>query len=108
MPGHAFAVPSGPDRTIVEVLNGSGRAGLARTATRLLRREGIDVVLLGNADSTVDSTRIVVRRRDRARGDQVRAVLGVGRVVERPDTLRRVDVTVILGPDFRAPAEIHP
>jgi hypothetical protein len=31
----------------------------------------------------------------------VRQVIGTGRVVVEPDTLRRVDVSVILGPDFR-------
>src|SRR2546426_4674170 len=53
------------DRIIVEVLNASGRAGLARTATRVLREAGVDVVYYGNAPATLgtlDSTRILVRR----------------------------------------------
>ena len=106
--GHAFAIPSGPDRIVAEVLNGSGRQGLARIATRMLRREGVDVVLLANADSVVDSTRVLVRRGDRSRGDEVRAVLGTGAVSARADTLRRVDVTVVLGRDFRPHEAMHP
>ena len=82
VPGHAYAVPAGEDRIIVEVLNGSGRLGMARTAARLLRREGIDVVYLGNADATGDSTTLFVRRGPRARGDQVRAALRAGRVAQ--------------------------
>lgn len=93
---------------MAEVLNGSGRQGLARIATRMLRREGVDVVLLANADSAVDSTRVLVRRGDRSRGDEVRAVLGVGAVSARADTLRRVDVTVVLGRDFRPHEAMHP
>ena len=87
---------------MVEVLNGSRRAGVARAATRMLRRRGLDVVFFGNADAAVDSTRVLVRRGDPARGRDVRLALGTGRIEVQPDTLRRVDVTVILGTDFRA------
>ncbi len=83
------------------MLNGTRRAGVARAATRMLRRHGLDVVYYGNAEEAVDSTRVIVRRGDPGRGRDVRQVLGAGRVVVEPDTLRRVDVSVILGPDFR-------
>ncbi|HKU63062.1 MAG TPA: LytR C-terminal domain-containing protein [Gemmatimonadales bacterium] len=106
--GHAYPVPA-PDRRItVEVLNASGRAGLARSATRLLRRRGLDVVFFGNADAPADSTRIVVRRGDPGAGRDVRDGLGMGRVTIVPDTLRRVDVSVILGRDFRIRSDLHP
>ena len=61
--GHAFPIPG--DGIAVEVLNASGRDGLARKGTRVLRRAGIDVVYYGNAPAgvgTLDSTRILVRR----------------------------------------------
>jgi len=98
----AYAIPSAERRVTVEVLNGSRRSGAARAATRMLRRRGLDVVFFGNADDPVDSTRVIVRRGDPGRGREVRAVLGTGMIVVEPDTLRRVDVSVILGPDFRA------
>src|SRR5919106_323824 len=60
-----IASPKG--RVTVEVLNGTRRQGAARTATRVLRRKGLDVVFLGNADSLVSSTRVVARRGDSAR-----------------------------------------
>jgi hypothetical protein len=85
----------------VEVLNGSRRAGAARAATRMLRRQGLDVVFYGNAGEAAESTRVIVRRGDPARAREVRHALGAGQVVVEPDTLRRVDVSVILGPDFR-------
>jgi hypothetical protein len=98
--GHAFDIPTGEHRIIVEVLNGSGRNGLGRLGARRLRRHGIDVVLFGTADSMVDSTRVLLRRGEKIRADHVKDALGVGRVREAPDSLRLVDVTVILGPDF--------
>jgi hypothetical protein len=68
----------------------------------MLRRRGLDVVYFGNADESVDSTRVIVRRGDAGRGRDVRLALGAGQIVVEPDTFRRVDVSVILGPDFRA------
>ncbi len=97
----AYPIPSAEHRIVVEVLNGTRRAGVARAATRMLRRRGLDVVFFGNADETVDSTRVIVRRGDPGRGRDVRLALGAGRIVVEPDTLRRVDVSVILGADFR-------
>ncbi|CAN5875254.1 hypothetical protein BH24GEM1_BH24GEM1_25450 [soil metagenome] len=88
----------------MEVLNGTRRAGAARAATRMLRRQGLDVIFFGNAEAAVDSTRVVVRRGDPARGRDVRIALGTGQILVEPDTLRRVDVTVILGPDFQVRA----
>ena len=112
----AFAVPGADGRRIVvEVLNATGRAGLARTATRVLRQEGIDVVFYGNATAPAepgagDTTRILVRRGDRAAGERVRRALRVGTVAVRVDTTRLVDVSVLLGTDFaaRAPLDFHP
>ena len=98
---HAYPIPSPEGRVTVEVLNGTKRAGVARAATRMLRRRGLDVVFFGNADAAVDSTQVVVRRGDSASGREVRQAIGAGRLVVEPDTFRRVDVSVILGPDFR-------
>jgi hypothetical protein len=98
---HAYPIPSPGQRVTVEVLNGTRRAGVARAATRMLRRQGLDVVFYGNAEAAVESTRVIVRRGDPGHGRSVRQALGSGLVVVEPDTLRRVDVSVILGPDFR-------
>ena len=98
---HAYPIPSPEGRVTVEVLNGTKRAGVARAATRMLRRRGLDVVFFANADAAVDSTRVVVRRGASAAGREVRQAIGAGRLVVEPDTFRRVDVSVILGPDFR-------
>ena len=98
----------------VEVLNATGKPGLAKIGTRLLRRARIDVVAFGNApDSgrggTLDSTRVIVRRGDAAVGERIRRALGVGRVVVQLDSARLLDASVFLGVDF-APTrlEFHP
>lgn len=105
---HALAIPPVHGRLVVEVLNGTRRQGVARTATRMLRSHGVDVVFLGNADSTEVLTRVIVRRGDPARAGTVAGVLGAGNIVVETDTFRRVDVSVILGDDFRPKLDLHP
>ena len=101
----------GGPRITVEVLNASGKPGLAKVATRLLRRAGIDVVAFGNAPEsvgTLDSTRIAVRRGTGDVGERVRKPLGEGRVSLQPDTTRLLDASVFLGADFAPRLEFHP
>lgn len=111
---HAFPIPGDAgERILVEVLNASGRPGLARVGTRVLRRAGIDVVSFGNApgaDVPLDSTRIVIRRGGGATsvGERIRKALGLGTVLVRRDTTRLLDASVFLGSDFRPRAELHP
>ncbi len=105
--GHAYAIPKPDKRIRVEVLNGTQRAGLARTATRALREQGLDVVFFGSGP-TADSTRIFVRRGDPGQGREVAEALGGGRISIEPDTLRRVDVTVLLGKDWRPHLPLRP
>jgi hypothetical protein len=105
---HTLSAPLPRARVMVEVLNGTRRQGAARTATRMLRRRGLDVVFLGNADSLAESTQVIVRRGDPDRARFVASALGAGKVVVESDTFRRVDVSVILGEDFRPRLEVHP
>jgi hypothetical protein len=88
---------------VVEVLNGAGRPGLARQATQLLRQRGLDVVYFGNAERGADTTWVLVRRGELARGHQAARALGQGVVRSAPDSLPRVDVTIVLGRDYRPP-----
>jgi hypothetical protein len=104
----APAAVVGGQRVIVEVLNGSGRRGLARAATRELRRAGFDVISFGTISDTVPLTEALVRRGDSTAAVRVIRALGVGRVRLAPDTLLRLDVTVRLGDDYHPPAGIRP
>lgn len=101
------AVVGGP-RVIVEVLNGSGRRGLARAATLELRRLGFDVISFGTITDTVPVTEALARRGDSTAAVRVIRALGVGRVRVAPDTLLRLDVTVRLGDDYHPPPGIRP
>lgn len=96
-------------RIKVEVLNASGQRGLARRATFALRDAGFDVVRFDNASENRDSTLVLSRS---GRDDWARLVsqaLGGAKVESRPDSTRYVDVTVLLGADWRPPAKpFHP
>ena len=105
--GHAYPIPSPGRRIRVEVLNGTRRPGYARIATRALRQQGLDVVFFGTGPAS-DSTRVYVRRGDPGQGRDVAEALGVGRVVIQPDTLRRVDVSVLIGSDWRPRLPLRP
>lgn len=110
--GRAFPIPGERGaRVTVEVLNASGRGGLARSGVEVLRRAGMDVVFFGNAERDLrgaDSTRILVRRGSVDAGERVREALGVGRVVMAPDSTLLLDVSVLLGADFVPRPEFHP
>ena len=92
----------------VEVLNGTGRRGLARTATRLLREQGFDVVFFGTAGDSAPTTLVLARRGDSLAAERVARALGTGRVRVAWDTLLRLDVTVLLGDDYRPPPGVRP
>ena len=93
---------SGPP-VVAEVWNRSKRPGLARLVTGVLRERGVDVVFFGSGAEPVDSTTVLVRRGDVARGHDVARAIGQARVVVAIDTLLRVDVTVLIGRDYRLP-----
>ncbi|HEY6808468.1 MAG TPA: LytR C-terminal domain-containing protein [Gemmatimonadales bacterium] len=112
--GRARALPvpgDAGDAVVVEVFNASGRDGLARAGTRVLREAGIDVVDVGNAApraAPLDSTEILVRRGPASVGERVRRALGRGRITLAPDSTRLVDASVFLGADFAPRLEFHP
>lgn len=86
----------------VEVLNGTGKPGMASKVAGLLRQQGARVAYVGNADAfnypqtlAVDNGGAAVQAR------KVAAVIH-GRVVSGPrGTLTRAKVTVVVGADFR-------
>ena len=89
-----------PSDVRVEVLNGAGRSGLARSVTRQLRRDGFDVVFYGNADRTDHPRSVVLDRLDRpARAGAVAAALGIDSIAVAVDSSLMLDVTVLLGRD---------
>jgi hypothetical protein len=89
----------------IEVLNGAGRAGLARDATHRLRGDGFDVVFFGNAGRFDHTTSVVLARTgDLAGARAVAASLGIDSVAAAPDAALLLDATVVLGADWPPPA----
>lgn len=95
------AVPD--SRVRVEVLNGSGKSGLARLATDQLRDAGYDVVHLGNAASAANTSLVIDRVGKKEIADRIAQALSIRRVETQVDTSRYLEVTVILGKDWPKP-----
>ncbi|HWV55983.1 MAG TPA: LytR C-terminal domain-containing protein [Longimicrobiales bacterium] len=89
-------------RIRVQVLNGAGRAGLARLATDHLRAAGFDVVYFGNASSFGRDTTVVIDRvGDESVARAVAAAMGVPvQLRSEPDPTLHLEVTVIVGEDW--------
>ncbi len=99
----ASSVPAPAGRVRVEVLNASGRPGLAREGTRILRDRGFDVVSFGNAEGFSPDTSLVLDRAGRIEtARQVADAVGIRRVQARPDANLYLDATVVLGRDWNA------
>jgi hypothetical protein len=95
-------------RIKVEVLNGTRTKGLARRATQFLREHGFDVVGSGTNPDQMPSTLVLDRSGHPDWAARVGRAMNAP-VLERPDSSRYLDVTVILGADWRAPAlPFHP
>jgi hypothetical protein len=99
-------VPAGV-RIRVEVLNASTVRGLARRATMHLRDRGFDVVENGSAAAGErrDSTLVIDRTHHSEWAALAARAMGGARVESRPDTLRDVDLTVLVGATWRPPSE---
>ena len=93
-------------RVQVQVLNTTHTRGLARRATRLLRDRGFDVVEIGTTGPLRDTTLVLDRSGHPVWAATVARILGpAARSASRPDTSRYLDITVLLGSAWRAPAE---
>ena len=92
---------SGPH---VEVFNATRRAGLARDASLILRDAGFDVVKFGTTSSSTAPSEVIDRIGKRGLAEAVARTLGITRITTAIDSTRLVEVSVILGPDWSAPA----
>jgi hypothetical protein len=92
-------------RIRVEVLNATRVRGLARRATMHLRDRGFDVVSVGTSREVRDSLLVLDRSGHADWAALVARALGGARVEQAPDSLRYLDVTVLVGATWRPPAE---
>jgi hypothetical protein len=101
----ATARAPGGVRIRVEVLNASTVRGLARRATMHLRDRGFDVVAAGGTNERRDSTVILDRANHLEWAALAAKAMGGAKIESRPDTLRDVDLTVLVGATWRPPPE---
>lgn len=93
-------------RVRVQVINTTRTRGLARRATHMLRDQGFDVVEMTSAGPALDTTLVLDRSGHPAWATAVAKILGpAARSEARLDSSRYLDVTVLLGALWRAPAE---
>ena len=90
-------------RIKVEIQNATATRGLARRATAFLRDHGFDVVGTGTVREQRDSTLVIDRSGHLDWARLVGRALNA-RVESRPDSSRYLDVTVLLGGNWRPPA----
>ena len=96
----ATGKPKQPIR--IELLNGSGRSGLAGELASYLRDGGFDVLEVSNADRADYRTTLVVCRTEAPEpGKIVAEYLGTRHVIQQISSQEMIDVTVIVGRDAR-------
>lgn len=101
-----WGVKIGAEDTSVRVIiyNGVGTPGIAGEAAQELIAAGMRVVDTKNADRfDYDTTLVVVQSGSPEHGEQVKAALGVGEVVDQPSEQDVADVVVIIGRDYAPP-----
>jgi len=94
-------------RIKVEVVNATSTRRLATLATAWLRDQGFDVVGIGTASERDrrDSTLVLDRSGHPEWAAMAARAMGGARVESRPDSLRYLDVTVLVGRSWRAPSQ---
>ena len=92
-------------RVRVQVLNTTGVRGLGRRAMLHLRAHGFDVVELGNASPSRDSTLVLDVSGHPEWAERLGAAMGGAKVESRPDSSRYLDAVVLIGRSWRPPAE---
>ena len=86
----------------IELLNGSGRSGLAGAMASYLRDGGFDVLEVSNADRADYRNTLVVSRTEASEpGRVVAEYLGTRHLIEQLSSQEMIDVTVIVGRDAR-------
>ncbi|HEX6597956.1 MAG TPA: LytR C-terminal domain-containing protein [Gemmatimonadaceae bacterium] len=100
-------LPRAPEgvRVRVQVLNTTGKQGLARRATRLLRDQGFDVVDMGNGSPALDTTVVLDRSGHPEWAASVAKVLTPATSRTERDSSRYLDVTVLLGRSWSPPPQ---
>lgn len=99
------AITNQPNLTVqLDVQNGTRENGVASEITEYLRKNGIDVVEIGNYKSKdVERTLILDRAGDKNKALKVAKILGVDsrNIIQQINSSLFLDATVVIGKDFK-------
>lgn len=86
----------------IEVLNGTGKTGMAREVARKLKEQGYNVPYVSRADrSDYRKTRIsVFTQRSESDAARIKEILGIGYIKIRMRENPKVDIRVLVGRDY--------
>lgn len=87
----------------VEVLNGCGVSGVANKFTSVLRKDGFDVVQIGNFNTfNVEHTMVIDRSGNIENAKRVAKALGINpnHVIQEVSPNYYLDATVVIGSDY--------
>jgi LCP family protein required for cell wall assembly len=94
--------PVSPSSVAVQVLNGSGRAGEARTATDSLSTAGFQTRPPGDQPNNTSQTTILYASGQEAKADLIsRYLVASDPVLRETSSLQAADVVLVTGSDFR-------
>jgi len=85
----------------IEVLNGTSRNGLASSVAEKLKNEGYNVTKIGNYKTSTNISTSVINKSSGEYAKEVKDFLGIGKVKTEIEEDSKVDVTVILGSDYK-------
>jgi len=85
----------------IEVLNATSRNGLASSVAEKLKEEGYNVTKIGNYKTTVSVNTSIINRTSSNYAKEIKTFLGKGTVKTEIEENAKVDVTVILGSDYK-------
>ena len=89
----------------VEVLNGCGTAGIAKSVTDFLRKSEIDVVYLGNYKNfKVAKSQVIDRSGNLENARKIARILGVSekQVKSEIDKSKQLKASILLGKDYKS------
>lgn len=87
----------------VEVLNATDIPGLANKVADRLSNEGYDVKKVGNYYTRRHIFTQIIERTDNIDGKEINRLLKCGIVSNEPDLTAGVDITIIIGADYKSP-----
>lgn len=85
----------------LQVLNGSGTAGMGNKVAEKLRQEGYEIVSTGNTVRRYDKTTVFYQPGSEPLAREVARFLGTTKIEPAPDNLdKKIPVTVVVGADY--------